>query len=310
MRARTLAAVAAAITLVSSTAQAGGFTPVPILAGPEDQTDPQGNGTFLLWSQNSQARPNRYNVYASMDGGDTRFRVNRPGTQTGTGDVNQEGSEAIYQEIDRGRSDLQMIDLVTSDRSDLPAGVNTRAVEWAPRLSDGYILFERDTPRTDRRLLILYDRVAQTKTILADVNRNRVWLYPYEVGSQYASWERFDGRRWTAWIRDIEAGTDTRIPTVNRRAQYGPVVDEVNGYAYWVRSAGGCGNNVRILKAPLTSLDAPTVIATMPDRVDVWTMSLEQDAANARLDLLFTRRRCGPSQGDLFEVQGVDDLMP
>jgi hypothetical protein len=62
--------------------------------------------------------------------------------------------------------------------------------------------------------------------------------------------------------------------------------------------------------APLASLDAPVVITTMPDGIDVWTMSLEQDAVDARLDLLFTRFRCGPYQGDLYELQGVDDLVP
>lgn len=299
------------VIVSASSAVALVLGPVKILAGPEDQQDPRGNGTYLLWDQNSEAKPGRYNVFASDDGGASSFRVNRRGTRGFTGDVRQDANEAIYQEVDEGRSDLQMIDLASRQRSDPPAGINTRNWEWSPRLSADYILFIRDVARTSRRLLILYDRGARTKTTLVDVPRKRVWLYAYHVGSAYVTWERADADGWSAWIYDIAGGTKTRIPTVGGRGQYGPVVDEINGNAYWVRSgAGDCGHNVRILEAPLTALDAPTVVATMPDGVDVWTMSLEEDSANARMDLLFTRFKCRSSQGDLYELQGVDDLLP
>jgi hypothetical protein len=308
MRVRGLVAGATVAILWASQALAGGVTPVNMVSGPEDQQDPRGNGMYLLWRQNSTARPSRYNAYASDDGGATRFKLNRAGTRGFMGDVVQGGTEAIYQEIGNG-SNIQLIDLATRDRSDPPPGINTTAWEWAPRLSSEFILFLRDKPRTDRTLLILHDRVAGTNETLLDVNMNRVSLYPYHVGSDYATWERFDGERWTAWIYDIAAGTKSAIPTVNRRAQYGPVVDELNRNAYWVRGTNGCGRSVRILRAPLSSLGSPVTMATMPDGIDVWTMSLEQDTVNARMDLLFTRMRCGLRQGDVYELQGVDDLV-
>ena len=281
-----------------------------ILGGPEDQQDPQGNATYLIWYQNSEARPRTYNMYASADGGATKFRLNRTRTTGFTGDLDQDGTEAIYQEIRRGQSNIQIIDLASRARSNPPAGINTRQWEWAPRLSDEFILFEREFPRTDRSRLILFDRNAQTNATLLDVH-TRIWIYPYDVGSQYASWEREDNTGWSAWIYDIVAETKTRIPTVNNQLQYAPVVDELHWNVYWVRSGrGNCGNNVRILRAPVSSLDTPTVVATMPDGVDVWTQSLEQNVADGRIDLLFTRYRCRNNQGDLYEVQGVDTLGP
>jgi hypothetical protein len=308
MRARVIVAGATTAILWVSTALAGAFTPVNVLSGPASEQDPHGNGTYLLWYQNSTAYPRRYNVYASDDAGATRFKLNRAGTRGYTGDVVQGGTEAIYQEVGNS-SNIQLIDLATRIRSDPPAGINTAAWEWAPRLSNDYILFQRDKLGTRRRLLILHDRLAGSNLTLVDANMDRVWLYPYHVGTTYATWERLGADRWTAWIYEIATTERTSIPTANARAQYAPVVDEINGNAYWVRGGNNCGGNVRILRAPLSSLGSPEVITTLPAGIDAYTLSLEQDTANARMDLLFTRVRCAVHKSDIYEVQGVDDLV-
>jgi hypothetical protein len=307
---RKVIAAAAIITLLSaSAALAGGLlSPAKILGGPGLQEDPAGNGTYLGWSENSQAHPGRYNAYSSDDRGQTKQRVNRAGTRGFFGDIDQDSAEAIYQEVSHGQSDIQMIDLATRVRTDPPSGINTSVWEWNPNSSDQYILFQRDINQTDRRQLILFDRVGQSSSTLLDVNL-RTWVYGYDVGASYATWETLANRHWNAWIYDIAGQTKLRIPTISSRPQWAPVVDEVHGNAYWVRGArNGCGQHVRVLEAPLSSLSTPTVVAELPAGVDAYTLSLEYDTANSRVDLLFERVTCRPFRADLYEFQGVDTL--
>ena len=62
-RPRVLAAAAAllALTAAPSTAAEG---PFKVLGGPQDQLLPAVNGTFLIWTESSEAFPNRYHAYA------------------------------------------------------------------------------------------------------------------------------------------------------------------------------------------------------------------------------------------------------
>ena len=72
-----------------------------------------------------------------------------------------------------------------------------------------------------------------------------------------------------AWIHDTELGTTKRIPSLDGRPR-APVVDEVEGQVYFVRSGQACGANVRIMRVPADDMAAaPVTLTTFPDGVDV-----------------------------------------
>jgi hypothetical protein len=320
MRTRPLVLTALAALFVAAPALAGvPIAPVAILTGPENQYGVHGNGTHVGWTSNTQNAPNRYHAFASADGGVTRFRLDGPGNTRGYfGDLSDDGlgppvqpQTALFQQVTFGptQSDLYWYDLVgrTPTRA---AEIDTNQWEWAGRFSDAFILFLRDNLNQGRSRLVLFDRTGTDPPLtLADVPFGGPLVLPGDVGDRYATWTTCTVRACNAMIYDTAGPTRRRITLPANRDQYAPVVDELNGVVYWVRSKHACGATVRILSAPVAGpFDAPTVVATLPAGVDTdLAMSLRYTGATTGdpIDLLFTRWRCGPAQGDLFQLPGV-----
>ena len=133
-------------------------------------------------------------------------------------------------------------------------------------------------------------------------------LFEGDVGSTYATWTTCR-KICAAWIYAIDTQALTKIPTTSGRSQYAPVVDEVHGTAYWVRSGDRCGQGVGIWTAALGSLNAPTKIGALPRGIDTeWKASLEFDTLNGRVDFIFPRYNCRTEDANIYELQGVDTL--
>ena len=111
-----------------------------------------------------------------------------------------------------------------------------------------------------------------------------------------------------AFVRDTVTDHTRRIPAPDGTERYAPVVDEGGEHVYVVRSGSACGAAVRIVRVPLSDLGAtPVTIATLPAGVDVgFQLSLEERPS--RLDLWFSRYRCGPQQGDIYRLRDVETV--
>ena len=96
---------------------------------------------FLAWQQNSRKHPGQYDVLARPITGGDAFKVNAPDTNGANGGI--DGDLLVYQQYERGRSDLKFFDLRTKERTSPPAGVNTRRWEYWPSMSGQWLLFGR-----------------------------------------------------------------------------------------------------------------------------------------------------------------------
>lgn len=291
--------------LTAVTTAPGGAVSAPqrILAGPEDQTQPSLNGTYLIWTQNTEASPNRYHAYARVLGTTQAFRLNPTGTRGFAGGIDPDQDRAVYQQIDGRASDLYTINLATRKRSKLPAAINTDRWEWGPRISNAFILFARDAG--GKTTLFLFDRGAKTLEELVSLDLTKYYVPPGAVGERYATWSVCGPLTCNAFVRDTDTDQTRKIPAPDGKARYAPVVLETEGLVYFVRSGTGCGSDVRIMRLPVATLGAtPTNLVTLPDGIDVdFQMSLVQ--VGAQVDLWFSRHRCAAQQGDLYRLRDV-----
>src|SRR5688500_12321391 len=100
--------------------------PVKIIGGPEDQLHPSVDDTYLIWTQNSEARPNVDHAFGKILGEDGRFRLDATGTRGAAGGIDPDSGRAIYQQMTDTESDLYWFDLAARDRMKVAAeGVNT-----------------------------------------------------------------------------------------------------------------------------------------------------------------------------------------
>lgn len=295
-----LALVLAALAIAPAGAVSA---PQRILAGPEDQTLPSANETYMIWTQNSEAFSNRYHAYGKVRGTAEVFRLNPTGTRGFAGGIDPDQDRAIYQQIDGRASDLYTINLATRGRRKLPAPINTDRWEWGPRISNAFYLFARDAGGETK--LFLYDRAAATNQALVSHDLTRFYVSPSAVGERYATWSVCGPLTCNAFVRDTETDRTRKIPASDGLARYAPIVDETEGLVYFVRSRAGCGSGVRIMRVPVATLGAtPTTLATFPGGIDVdFQMSLVPLAS--QVDLWFSRHHCASQQGDIYRLRDV-----
>ena len=267
------------------------------------------NDQNITWMGNSKAHPKHYDAFAELLTGGSRVRLNAPGTEGYPGGFDPGTNTVIYQQAAQ-RSDIYFYNLDTQERARVP-DVNNRSWEWGPEISTGYILFAREFKRngTWHNSLLLYNRGTQhTKTI--DTWGPNPYTPTGGVGDSYASWAVCT-KTCRAYVYDIAAGTTRKIPTVNGRWQYSPVVDEVNGEVYFVRSGAKCGANVGIWRLPIAEFGAiPTEIVDLPDRIDTsGVLSLTSNASVVgSQDIYFDRWSCRRDESDVYAARDVTSL--
>lgn len=304
-------AIVAALATLAGPAR-GVTGPVKVVGGPEDQLNPSVDDTYLIWTQNSEARPNVDHAYGKVLGEDGRFRLDPTGSRGAAGGIDPESGRAIYQQMTDTTSDLYWFDLDTKDRTKVAAdGVNTDRWERDPRVSASFLLFARDAGSTTS--VFLYERAGDTLDRIASYDITRFYLAPGAVGDRYAAWTVCGPFTCSVWWFDTQE-TDPaphKLATVEGRPQYAPVIDEVGGYIYFVRSGQACGSAVGVWRRawPLDPDLHAERLVTLPSGIDTgWTMSLDRDAANQRVDLWFSRYRCAAQQGDVVELRDVETV--
>ena len=270
---------------------------------------PFANDTWLAFAQNTRTRPNRFNAYAEPLAGGTRRKLNDTRTEGFSGSFDPGTNTVIYQQM-RGSSNLMFFDLDTLDRSAVP-DVNTRAWEWAPRVSSSYVLFNRDTFQNGRIVttLWLYNRNTATFQRIERFRDANVYTPTGSVGEEYATYTVCSLRTCRAFVYTIADQTTRRIPDVNDRPIYSPVVDEANGHLYFMRSGFGCGANAAVWRLPIDDLTATaTKIADLGSGFDSYSgvASLAPSASViGSQDLYYDRVICRNAQSDVFALRDV-----
>lgn len=310
---RPIAVIATGVALAWLGGPAGGVSgPVKVIGGPEDQLHPAVDDAYLVWTQNSEARPKVDHAYGRALGEDVRFRLDATGTRGDVGGIDPDSGRAIYQQMTDRRSDLFWFDLATKDRTKVTAeGVNTKRWERDPRVSASFLFFARDAGSATS--LFLYDRAGDTLTKIVSYDITRFYVEPGAVGDRYAAWSICGPFTCSIWWYDTEEvdAHPRKLASTDGRPQYAPVIDETGGYVYFVRSGQACGASVGVWRRawPLDPDVAAERLVALPSGIDTGlTMSLDRDVANDRVDLWFSRYRCAAQQGDVVELRDVETV--
>jgi hypothetical protein len=285
--------------------------PSVVVGGPEDQHHPWADAAHLIWTQASSTRPEVDHAYGKVRGEDGRFRLDAKGTRGAAGGIDPGGERAIYQQMTDRDSDLFWYAFGSGSRSRVRApGVNTDRWERDPRVSAAFVLFARDAGSSTR--LLLLDRATKTVERIASYDLTRFYVAPGSVGERYATWSTCGPFTCLAWWYDTQAADPAprKLPSVDGRPQYALTIDEAGGLAYVVRSGSACGSSVGIWRRPWPfdpGTSAERVVA-LPSGIDVgWTLAVDR-SHDPRVDLWFSRFRCGRQQGDVAVLRDVETL--
>ena len=268
---------------------------LPVRATSHYEITPAAGAGGLAWAEGARSGFRFWTLWLA-DGSGPRVRVNVSRSNGYGGGL--DADKLVYQEVRGFQSNVRLFDVDSHSRSN-PGGVNTRHWEWHPTLSGSHILFGRRNfaTRTDR--IVLRDRAAGTSLVLDRLPRAggaRI-AEAGQVNGNYAVWYRC-APSCNVFLRDIAAGTMTKIPNPQGRQQYDPSVAS-DGTVYFVQSGRGCGASVRLVRHPLGG--PSTVIASLAPGRDSFHTYVEDDVDGSS-DLYFERFRCSNFASDIFRV--------
>jgi hypothetical protein len=282
--------------------------PRRVVGGPADQYQGSTNGRFLVWTQNSSAHPRRYDAFIRRVGGTAVRRMNAFGTEGFPGGFDPGSDRVIFEQSSRRDVGIYFYRPDTGKRWKVP-GVNTSKPDWQPKISDRFILFQRNHLVSGHWYtdVLLYDRVHRWTRRLATWRNAATLVRTGNVGDRYATYMACTKRRCFSYLYDSKQKTSTKIPTRNGRAQYAPVVDESHGDVYVTRSGNGCGVKVNVWRYDLSLNGPPVKIVDLPDGIDSgWVDSLFLERGSGSADLYFDRWNCTAREGDVYVARGVD----
>lgn len=300
------------VALIGATmpsAQATLIAPVKVLSFDGDQWDPYGNSTYLAFTSTSSAKPGHPDAIAYDRVALTSKKLNGARTNGYVGGIDPGTNDVIYQQAKKSLSDIYLYDLDTSTRTLVP-GINTPDWEWDPRISTPFISFLRYAYAGGHWVMRVYLYTRGTGVLKKIANyrwSSTSYVQNGVVGSRYATWTSCTKITCTAYLYDTTTKSLQAVPTVKKHPQYAPVVDETNGYVYYVRSGFGCGVKVAIWRLPVASLGSvPTKIAALPSGVDAdGVASFAPNPDTGAQDLLFSRIGCKKGTWGIWAVPGL-----
>ena len=289
-------------------------TPEVVLNEPNvDEFRSSASDGYLVWSANSEAKPNRYHSYVRADG-DQPVRINPTGSKSYGATI--DGTTIVYEEHSHGSrgSDLYFTDAVTPDRQPPPDGVNTRADELRPSLSGDYLLFTRSNfnrvgIRRAWTRVILVDVTTGDQTVLRERSVRRFFLISDQVNGDWATFESC--RRGDALTNcnvfryEISTADLTKVPNPGQQQYGGSVSDDGTVYVTrtGVRSHWECGRHSNIVRVPLSSPEQ--VIARLPDGNDAFSM-FAFDETGGSTTLYIDRLSCSNFISGIFRIPDAD----
>lgn len=270
----------------------------PVRATNRFEEDPAVAGSYLAWDQNSTPRPNHFNVFVRH--GTTITQINPPKTYGLNPSI--DGTTVVYQQRSlTGQSDIRMYDVVTHVHSPPPAGVNTPAIEWSPRISGNWLLFGRVSgPNQRHSQVILRNLTSKTSFVLADVNSTKISAYPGGISGNWAVWGVFGPNSASIYRRDIAGKTTTKLVNTlpPARFEYNPTV-LADGTAYYAHSGNGCGNTVKLVKQAPGQPE--TVVNTFSRGIDYVNATAVPDPISGT-DIYFTKYYCNRQTADIYKM--------
>jgi hypothetical protein len=281
-----------------------GVQPSPVEGGSGDQGPGMANSGWTTWTYGPRDRPRHVSALARATGGDP-FRMNAAGTLGFSGGLSDDGSEAIYQQISKRGSNVFLYDLALREAS--PAPINTDKWEAHPSVSEGYILFVRESARWR---VILYDRAAETSIVLDDATARCFCIFSGQVSDDYATWTDCGGSTGCQ-VRyyDIAAETYGKVPNTFDKQQYSPGVSEGSGTIYFIRSGAGCGVNTRIMRwNPVAGGEPATLYSQFPG-IDFQDPLLVFADPGSHDDVYFGTLPCDGSSSNLEVLPDADTIV-
>ncbi len=292
------------LSLGITDASAAGPTPVKVLDPPGVQLQPFHNDVWVLFTSNAPATPNHLNAFAQDVTTKERVKLNATG-QGAAGGFDPGTNTAIYQQSGPGSSSIFFYNLDTDIRTKVP-GVNSPADDTDPRISATYISFFRSFKMGGKGFIgvYLFARSGGPAKRIAAFPTTR-FLTNGSVGDTYATWTVCSNVTCSAYVYNATAKTLKKIPTVKNHPQYAPVVDEVSGNVYFMRSGFGCGVHVTFYRVPANHVAAvPTKIESLPSGVDTddemsfWTH-------DGQKDLQFIRVNCSAGTTGIWSLPNL-----
>jgi hypothetical protein len=316
MRRVVTAVVSAATALVVALPAAWALiTPERMLSLKASQILPSSNDTYLAYTSNSLAHPNRFNVYAYRYADGNKQRINAAGTHGFSGNFDPGTNTLIYQQDRTDRVDIYTYNLDTNARKRL-AVIDTGLWNFDPRISTSFISFLRYFKASGRWWvqLRLFDRVTgRFRKLMTQRATGSHWINNGTVGDRFASWNVCSGRPLnvrgcTVYVYDVQAQVLRKIPTNNGRPQYAAAVDETNDLVVFARAGFGCGRGVTFFQVPVSHLGAaPTRVASLPRGTDIdFTASISLNAETNAFDYFFERFVCGKhGSAEIYALRGI-----
>jgi hypothetical protein len=289
-----------AVTLVLVSASlawaAVASAPIKVLGGRGSQMLPAATpgGGFLSWTLLRSGHADAF-LRAS---GQPKIQLNLRGLGW---NGNISGTEAIYQQVVRNRSNILIYDTGTQTRH-APAGVNTNAWEWAPHIDLNNVLFGRSGPNHSWRVL-LTDTSGPTTTLLEKHTGTPVrQLTPGGVAGDWATWARYTPRthHGTVVLYQISTTQATALAVPRGKVQYASTVDHAGDLFYVRSNATTCGRGVTIREAINGGGDV--ALARIPRGFDIGVMNAVDEGPGDGVTVYFDRVNCRSGFYDSYKV--------
>ena len=283
-----------------------------------DESHSSASDGYLVWSANSEAKPNRYHSYVRADGGQP-VRINPTGTKSYAATI--DGTTIAYEEHSHGPrgTNLYFTDAETPDRQPPPDGVNTKADEIRPSLSGDYLLFTRSNFnrvgfRRAWTRVILVEISTGDETVLREGLVRRSFLISDQVNGDWATFEscRIRGGAFTncnVFRYEISTADLTKVPNPGQQQYGGGISDDGTVYVTrtGIRSHWECGRHAKIVRVPLSGPEQ--VIARLPDDRDALSM-FAFDEPGGSTTLYIDRLSCRNGRGGIFRIPDADTTGP
>ena len=252
--------------------------------------------TSSHWQQNTRKHPGHYDVFARPTSGGDAFKVNAAGTQGANGGI--EGDLLVYEQFDRGRSDLKFFDLGSKDRTSPPGGVNTRRWEFWPTYLDSGSCSAVARKMSHARSSCTTSRPAMRPSSTRSGAETPSWRPDRSTATTPSGTDAHAAPSATWSCTASATGVETKIPNPGG-FQYAPSVSP-DGTVTFARSASGCGNRVRLIRDPLNG--PSSVLWQLPTGGDVSTTRVHV-GTQGNATLYFDNFACGqPAASDVWQI--------
>jgi hypothetical protein len=309
----------ATFALISIAIIARAATPEVVLNDPAvDEGTSSASAGYLVWSANSEARPNRYHSYVMADGG-SPVRVDPVGAQSFGAAI--DGTTIVYQESTSEGDDLWFFDAVTEERSAPPAGVNTANLEYRPTLSGDWLLFtrtnlNRESPGPSPWLkVVLFNLSTSTRIVLRKLPLLSTSLVSDQVNGDWATFESCrvsqHGESSDCQVFRYQISTEELVEIANPGVQQYAGAVSGDGTVYLVRTRNrdfhNCGDHSKLVRYPVGG--PGVVIATLPDGRDART-TFALDETGGSTTMYFDRLACRKGRSGIYRIPDADTAGP